>query len=109
MAEPTPPSEAEPTALRLGVKAQEYSFTLSRPEVPAGELTVELNNQGQDAHNLNLQRVGSEEAPLEVGEAQSLEHRVGRFTLAPGTYRLWCSLPMHDERGMHATLVVGGG
>jgi plastocyanin len=110
---PTPSSPAtEPEAPEighLGVKADEYSFTLSRPTVPPGATIVELNNQGEDPHDLRLQLEGSEDPPLEISEAGPLEHRVGHFTLAAGTYRLWCSLPQHDEKGMHATLVVGDG
>jgi plastocyanin len=107
---PMPPADPEPPALGyLGVKAEEYSYTLSRPGVAAGEVIVELNNQGEDPHNLNLQRAGDGGPPLEVDEAGSLEHRTGRFTLAAGTYRLWCSLPEHDELGMHANLVVAAG
>jgi plastocyanin len=107
---PTPPPEPEPELepgpTRLSVKAAEYSYLLSRQTLDAGEVTIELDNRGQDAHNLNLQPVGSEEAPLEIAETESLQRRTARFTLQPGTYRLWCSLPTHDEEGMHATLVV---
>jgi plastocyanin len=111
---PPPPEQPEgPEIGHLSVKAEDsnpqWNFTLSRPNVKAGEVIVELNNQGGDPHNLNLQRQGVEEAPLAVSEAGPLEHRVGRFTLAAGTYRLWCSLPEHDEKGMNATLVVEGG
>jgi plastocyanin len=106
----TPPAEEpEPQISHLGVKAVEYSYTLSRPEVSAGETIVELNNQGEDAHNLKLQREGSAEPPLEVMEADAEEHTSARFTLVPGTYRLYCSLFNHEAKGMHATLVVGGG
>jgi plastocyanin len=108
-AAPTAAPEAEPTANRLGVKSAEYSYTLSRPSVEAGEVTIELDNRGEDAHNLNLQREGSAEAPLQVPETESQHRSTVEFDLPPGTYRLWCSLPEHEERGMHATLVVGGG
>lgn len=50
-----PPGEPEPEVGHLGVKAVEYSYTLSRPEVNAGEVIVELNNQGEDPHNLVLE------------------------------------------------------
>ncbi len=108
---PQPPSPpGGPEVGHLGVKAEDsaepWSFTLSRPNVAAGEVIVELNNQGGDPHNLNLQRVGGEEAPLQVSEAGPLEHRAGRFTLAAGTYHLWCSLPEHEAKGMSTTLVV---
>ena len=46
---------------------------------------------------------------LLVGEAGPGESRVGHFDLAPGRYRLWCSLPQHDEWGMNAELEVRAG
>lgn len=101
-----PPVEPEPEANRLAVKSQEYYYVLSRPKVQAGELTVELNNQGEDPHNLNIEREGDEGEPLQIAETDSLQHTVATFNLAPGTYRLWCSLPEHAEKGMHTTLVV---
>ncbi len=106
---PTPPAPSEPeeeTANRIAVKSNEYYFVLSRPKVRSGEITVELNNQGQDAHNLNLQLQGEEGEEFSIPETQSLQHSVAHFDLAPGTYRLWCSLPEHEEKGMHTTLIV---
>lgn len=110
----TPAPEAEPPSRRVSIKADDatpeaFSFSLSRAYVVAGEITLELNNQGQDAHNLNLRPADGESAPLEVGEAAPGEHRVGHFVLQPGTYRLWCSLPQHEEWGMSVDLEVRDG
>jgi plastocyanin len=102
-----PPSE-EPEVSHLGVKAVEYSYTLSRPEVSAGEVIVELNNQGEDPHNLRLEHEGSEDQELEIPSTPSVSQASARFTLSPGTYRLYCSLYKHEAKGMQATLVVGG-
>jgi plastocyanin len=99
--------QPEGTVSHLGVKAVEWSYTLSRPEVTAGKVIVELNNQGEDNHNLKLQREGSGDPPLVVPEAAPDEHTSAGFNLPVGTYRLYCSLFEHDEKGMHATLVVG--
>jgi hypothetical protein len=112
--EPAPVPEASPPPRTVSVKAEDakaehFSFGLSRPYVLAGEVTVQLNNQGMDPHNLNLRLAGGEEAPLQVGEAGPGESRVGRFDLPPGTYRLWCSLPQHDEWGMNVELEVRAG
>jgi hypothetical protein len=109
-----PTAEPEPPPRRVSIKADDdtpeaFSFSLSRPFVVSGEVTVELDNQGQDAHNLNLRPEGGADAPLEVGEAEPGEHRVGHFTLQPGTYRLWCSLPQHEAWGMSVDLEVRGG
>lgn len=103
-----PPAEPQPEAEanRLAVKSLEYYFVLSRAKVRAGALTVELNNQGEDPHNLNLQREGESGEPLQIAETDSLQRNVATFDLTPGTYRLWCSLPEHEEKGMHTTLTV---
>jgi hypothetical protein len=111
---PQPSPEPEPPPRRVSVKADDatpeaFSFTLSRLFVVAGEVTVELNNQGQDPHNLNLRPEGSADPALEVDEAGPGERRVGHFTLQPGTYRLWCSLPQHEEWGMSVELEVRDG
>ena len=103
-----PPSEPAPVANRLSVKAFEYGFILSRPSVTAGEVVVELNNQGEDPHNLNLQLANGQGPELHVPEAASQKRDTERFTLPAGTYRLWCSLPGHEELGMKATLSVTG-
>lgn len=101
-----PPAEPELEANRLAVQSHEYYYVLSRPKVKAGEVTVELNNQGEDPHNLNIRREGDEGEPLQIAETDSLQRNVASFDLPPGTYRLWCSLPEHEEKGMHTTLVV---
>lgn len=110
----TPTAEPEPPPRRVSVKANDatpeaFSFGLSRPFVVSGEVTVELNNQGQDPHNLNLRPEGGEGSPFEVGEAGPGESRVAHFSLPPGTYRLWCSLPQHEEWGMSVDLEVRSG
>jgi plastocyanin len=104
----TPPAEEPgPTLPHLGVKAVEYSYTLSRPEVNTGEVIVELNNQGEDPHNLVLEHEGTEDPELEIPSTPSVSQASANFTLSPGSYRLYCSLYRHEAKGMEATLVVG--
>ncbi|MBA3864768.1 MAG: hypothetical protein H0X42_00205 [Solirubrobacterales bacterium] len=105
----TAPSQLEPEANALSVTSRDqtaYSYTLSRPQTKDGELTVELNNQGEDPHNLNLQLESGEGSVYKIGKTLPTEHQVASFNLPAGTYRLWCSFMTHDEKGMHATLVV---
>jgi plastocyanin len=87
------------------VVAQEFSFSLSRPKVKAGRVIIELLNRGQDAHDLELKRIGGTHVfhfpHVEPGQYVDRELR-----LRPGTYRLWCDIEDHRERGMHATLHV---
>lgn len=106
-APPPPDPEPEPEANRLAVKAAEFYFVLSRPSVEPGEVTIELNNRGEDPHNLNLLLEGDGGAPLALPETDSEERSVASFDLPAGKYKLWCSLPEHEEQGMTATLQVG--
>ena len=101
--------EPEPEVGHLGVKAVEYSYTVSRLEVSTGEVIVELNNQGEDPHNLVLEHEGTEDPKLEIPSTPSVSQTSAHFTLSPGTYRLYCSLYSHEAKGMEATLVVSGG
>ncbi|HEV2791929.1 MAG TPA: hypothetical protein VGV69_11575, partial [Solirubrobacterales bacterium] len=106
-APPAPPVlEPEPEANRVAAKSFEFYFVLSRPSVRPGKVTVELNNQGEDPHNLNIRRESDEGPPLEIAETASLQRRTASFELPVGRYRLWCSLPEHEEKGMQTTLLV---
>jgi uncharacterized cupredoxin-like copper-binding protein len=97
---PPPPPPA-----RVQVVAQEFSYSLSRRTVKTGKVIIELVNHGQDTHDLDIQRVGGGRIfrfpHVDPG------HYVDRvLTLKPGTYRLWCGIADHKERGMKATLRV---
>jgi plastocyanin len=95
---------------RLLVAGDEYSITLSRGAVKHGPALIQFVNRGEDPHDLKLKRISRSpsrtvSAPeLRSGGLVQLETR-----LRAGHYRLWCSLPQHRERGMHAVLTVRGG
>ena len=102
----TPPAPA-----RLGVKAFEYGLILSAGSIESGDTIVELSNRGEDAHDLHIARIddsdGSSEKAVPL-TSPSTFNRI-RFDTAPGTYRLWCSLPTHADLGMRAELTVTDG
>lgn len=101
----TPPGQPAPA--RLLVTSREYSLALSRPQIPAGEAIVQLDNRGQDPHDLAV-RQGSGPMSSLIGETPSLDVATApRTTLAAGTYTLFCDLPGHAALGMRATLTVG--
>jgi hypothetical protein len=94
---------------RMLVYAQEWSLWLSRPSLPAGLVTVQLSNRGQDAHDLRVRRLRRGSM---VGRAQAVSvtpsgglHQA-TWKLGPGSYELYCSLPGHRHRGMHVRIVV---
>jgi plastocyanin len=95
---------AHPPA-RVQIVAREFSLAPSRAAINAGKATIELANFGEDPHDLRLQRVGGTKIyGWPVALPGVVEDRT--LTLAPGRYRLWCSLGNHRALGMLATLVV---
>ena len=100
-----PIPQSTPPPARVQVVAREFSYSLSRRTVKAGKVVIEFVNNGQDAHDLDLKRIGG----TRVFHFPKVEpgHYVDKvFKLRPGKYRLWCSVADHNERGMHATLLV---
>ena len=99
------PAHVPPPPARVQVVAQEFRYSLSRTRVRAGRVIVELVNRGQDTHDLDLRRIGGTRIyrfpSVQPGQVVDRE-----WTLAPGTYVLWCAMPGHRELGMHAVLRV---
>lgn len=94
-----------PTPARLGVSAKEFHLVLSRPSVKAGPVEIELQNEGEDVHDLRLRRIGGARTysvpGTKPGRRATLE-----ISLLPGRYRLWCSVADHRALGMKAVLRV---
>lgn len=104
---PTPTSTSAPApAARLAVGAREYSFTLSHQQIASGPAIVELDNSGEDPHDLRIEPLdGSPATDFPITGAG--DHTTERLTLAPGGYRLICTLGNHASLGMDVTLTVG--
>jgi hypothetical protein len=94
----------------LLVYAQEWSLWPSRTSLPAGSVSVELWNRGQDAHDLRLRRlrgkhmVGRLDGAVKVTLSGGLSNT--SWKLRPGRYMLYCSMPGHYMKGMHTVLTV---
>ena len=103
---PGPSTPAAPLARYVSVTAREFTLTLSRPLVGAGEVTIELRNYGENPHDLMVER-----SDTEVGRWGELgPGAVGKkkLALSSGSYQLFCSIEGHEVSGMKATLKVGG-
>ena len=94
-----------PSPARVQVVAREFSYSLSRLRVKQGEAIVELDNFGQDAHDLRMQRIGG--GPVSrLGKVQPGARLDLTLKLRSGRYLLWCSVADHRQLGMQATLLV---
>lgn len=109
------PEKCDVPSTNLGVIARDATgstFTLSRSCVTAGPVSIQLNNQGEDPHNLWLRPLtGADpgfsipaDPPYEVGPLTQDE---GTFELTAGEWYLWCDLLLHEQQGMSARLTVG--
>ena len=101
---------SRPPPSRMLVYAQEWSLWPSRSAVPAGKVTVQLWNRGMDAHDLRIRRVNRTGAMVgrAAGVAVTASGQLHQSTwqLRTGTYELYCSMPGHAARGMHARIRV---
>jgi plastocyanin len=87
------------------VTAREYEFDPERIVVEGGgPLTIELDNEGDLAHNLRVLRNGREIGGTPTFPGGRTES--GRVRLAPGTYEMLCTVGDHAELGMTGELEV---
>jgi hypothetical protein len=108
---PTPTPTPAPTPKPLGriqVIAREFSLTLSRRTVAAGPVAIELDNYGQDPHDLRVER--GDDALTGFSFTLAKPHAVSsrKLELSPGEWKLYCTLPGHEALGMSARVTVSG-
>ena len=98
------PEDGEEAAGEIPPDAQVWTaFDLGYedpPEtVPAGEVTIALDNTGNLPHNVTIDGVGT------VVEAAGGEQAWETVSLEPGEYYYYCDVPGHEPQ-MNGTLVV---
>ena len=94
---------------KIGVRATEFDLILSRAVVSPGAAEIEYTNQGEDAHDLQIRRRGSEhvysvtEIPA-TGPPEEIDLRLKKRS----RYVMWCSTldGKHRMLGMEAELRV---
>jgi uncharacterized cupredoxin-like copper-binding protein len=73
-------------------------------QVPAGEVTFQVSNDGEFPHSFLIRGGGIEEVfdeDLEPGESRSMT-----INLEPGEYEVICPVSNHAAQGMRTTLTV---
>jgi plastocyanin len=82
--------------------AVDLDFSEAPSSVAAGEVTIEIVNDGGMLHNVAIEELGGEV----VASANAGESDTGTVTLEPGEYTAFCSVPGHRESGMEATFTA---
>jgi hypothetical protein len=115
---PTPPAEPAPElkANAIAVVADDentqgiFSYRVLAEEPRTGPLTLQLQNDGEDPHNLNIQAIGPggpEGKPIdEIEDTAPGAQNTKVIELPPGEYRMFCSIGHHAEHGMEARIVI---
>jgi uncharacterized cupredoxin-like copper-binding protein len=115
-------------AIRNGLpvmKVSERDFRIKAPRyIRAGELRLQVGNQGPGTHELLVVRFAGAHLPLRPdgftvneGALESVTavtfegsepggHREAVVQLAPGRYVLFCNMAGHYLGGMHTTVIV---
>jgi uncharacterized cupredoxin-like copper-binding protein len=87
----------------VDISETEYKLDPSDPTVSAGEVTINVSNDGGTTHNLEVEGNGVEEESddLEPGQSGTLS-----VDLKPGDYEIYCAIDGHKDLGMEGTLTV---
>ena len=108
------PVETDRPILRLAV--DEYRIVPQDVVARPGRIKIVVRNVGRLTHNLVIQRPPEDvdDKPEEVPGARVKSMQPGavappiKVTLAPGEYRMVCTIANHDDLGQYGTLVVKG-
>jgi plastocyanin len=91
------------------VTMREYEFEPKDVSIRSGQ-ALSVVNDGEIAHNLTIEREPRGETLAEplatTGTFLPGNRRRLRVALPPGTYRMICTVPGHDDLGMLGTLHV---
>lgn len=102
---PPPPPTTDPH--RLQVRADEFTLVRSQATVAAGDVTVEFTTiDAEDPHDLLIARADGTGTPYRFPELEPGKTATAVVAFTAGTYRLICTLPEHEARGMSATVAA---
>jgi len=99
----------------LRITLDEYRIVPQSISVPPGRMKFAVRNTGRLTHNLVIQSEdGPDDEPVEIpgGRVDTMQPgQTGmaiKVNLAPGSYRLVCTIANHDDLGQFGTLAVSG-
>ncbi len=103
-----PPPAVDATAPgALVATLAEWEVALSADTVPAGQVTLQIMNRGEEYHRLEIEGAGTEWVSDSLESNRELAAQV---QLQPGVYEVYCPIVgshgVHKELGMVDTLVV---
>ena len=95
----------------LRITVDEYRIVPQNIEIKAGRVKLVVRNAGRLTHNLVIQvPKGPDGKPVPIDRVATMQPGQTaepiKATLAPGEYRLACTIANHDDLGQFGTLKV---
>jgi uncharacterized cupredoxin-like copper-binding protein len=98
------PGGAQPAGGALAVSENEYSIELTGGDtLEPGKHRFDVVNEGKIEHDLAVEGAGTEEKTPLIAAGKEAKLAV---ELEPGTYKLYCTVPGHEELGMKTEVTV---
>jgi uncharacterized cupredoxin-like copper-binding protein len=98
-----PKPKPKPQAQTVDATETDFKIALSTTTLKAGAITFDVKNDSQTEHDLVVTGNGITEGTPRFGGGQSKTLKVN---LKPGTYKLFCSVPGHEQLGMKLNITV---
>jgi uncharacterized cupredoxin-like copper-binding protein len=89
----------------IDISETDFKLNPSDPTVGAGQVTVNVSNDGQTTHSLEVEGPKGEselESELAPGESGSMVVDLSE----PGTYEMYCPVDGHKDQGMEGEITV---
>jgi hypothetical protein len=98
------------------LRLEEYRMVPQQVRVDGPRVRIVATDAGILTHNVKIfstTKTDSEGKPIQIGTGTPTAHPGETvtskvLTLAPGRYRLACSIANHDDLGLHGILIVSG-
>ena len=99
----TTTAKPKPKAQTVDVTESDFKIATPSTTLKAGAITFDVKNDGQTEHDLVVTGNGITQGTPRFGGGQTKTLKV---TLKPGTYKLFCSVPGHEQLGMKLNITV---
>jgi plastocyanin len=96
-------SPVNPQVVHLSAPVSGLRYDQKVVRAHAGKIAIVFLNRSTLRHNVNV-----ELGEHEFGKSATVSNATTKFfvTLKKGTYNYYCSVPGHEDAGMHGTLIV---
>jgi plastocyanin len=94
---------ATPSVVHLSAPVSGLRYDQKVARAHPGRIEIVFLNRSSLKHNVNV-----ELGEKELGHSATIVHGTTKFfvTLKAGKYNYYCSVPGHEDAGMHGTLIV---